>query len=205
MRRKIGNSIVTQGSVENGQVESLFSDGRKADILYSDPPWGDGNTKYWNTMNKKMTGQEAPVLTFAQLIDRVISLATAHVHGLVVIETGLRWGKEVEDKMAAAGITHISAKTISYRSGSRILPNLMIFGSTDGKKRVYSPPTKTMGVALVKDCISKFKTEGGVVFDPCCGMGYSAKAALANGMSFRGNELNAKRLQKTIDFLTKSS
>jgi len=32
-------------------------------------------------------------------------------------------------------------------------------------------------------------------------MGYTARAGVKAGMTFYGNELNGKRLQKTIDFL----
>ena len=32
----------------------MFIKTEKFDILYSDPPWGLGNLKFWNTMNAKM-------------------------------------------------------------------------------------------------------------------------------------------------------
>jgi predicted methyltransferase len=41
--------------------------------------------------------------------------------------------------------------------------------------------------------------KGDKILDPCCGMGYTAQIAIDNGMYFYGNELNAKRLQKTIN------
>ena len=34
--------------------------------------------------------------------------------------------------------------------------------------------------------------------DLCCGMGYTAQACIDNGLKFIGNELNEKRLGKTI-------
>jgi hypothetical protein len=34
-------------------------------------------------------------------------------------------------------------------------------------------------------------------------MGYTAQAAIDNGLAFRGNELNAKRLEKTVARLSK--
>jgi len=36
-----------------------------------------------------------------------------------------------------------------------------------------------------------------------CGMGYTAQATVDRGISFRGNELNKKRLDKTIARLSK--
>ena len=47
-------------------------------------------------------------------------------------------------------------------------------------------------------------TNADVVLDPMCGMGYTAQATAGMGLTFRGNELNATRLRKTIDRLQKS-
>ena len=38
----------------------------------------------------------------------------------------------------------------------------------------------------------------GICLDPMCGMGFTAQASINRGMSFYGNELNKKRLEKTI-------
>lgn len=43
----------------------------------------------------------------------------------------------------------------------------------------------------------------GAVFDPCCGKGYTARAAVAAGMKFRGIELNPKRAAVTIGWLSR--
>ena len=43
-----------------------------------------------------------------------------------------------------------------------------------------------------------------IILDPMCGMGYTAQATVDRGISFRGNELNKKRLDKTIKRLSKS-
>ena len=43
-----------------------------------------------------------------------------------------------------------------------------------------------------------------IALDPCCGMGYTAQASIDFGLSFRGNELNEKRLGKTIARLEKA-
>jgi DNA modification methylase len=80
----------------------------------------------------------------------------------------------------------------------------MMYGATDPKYKfntqIYDPTNKT-GADVSKNCIKAVAEEGAIVLDPCCGMGYTARAAVANKMRFRGNEFNSKRLQKTIDFL----
>ncbi len=45
--------IIGKHTVSNEDVQAVnFSEllgGEKAHILYTDPPWGDGNMKYWCT------------------------------------------------------------------------------------------------------------------------------------------------------------
>lgn len=43
----------------------------------------------------------------------------------------------------------------------------------------------------------------GIVLDPCCGKGYTARAAVAHGLTFRGNELNPERAAVTVAWLEK--
>ena len=59
-------------------------------------------------------------------------------------------------------------------------------------------------MATLRAAITPFTTAGQTVLDPCCGMGYTAKFALENNLIFRGNEINGKRLQCTIDKLEKA-
>lgn len=73
--------------------------------------------------------------------------------------------------------------------------NLTITASFGGD---LSDVAGSIGYETVIKTMKKFQKAGGIVLDPCCGKGYSAKAALELGMKFRGNELNSKRLAETI-------
>jgi DNA modification methylase len=44
-------------------------------------------------------------------------------------------------------------------------------------------------------------TPGETIFDPFCGAGYTAKAAIAKGCNFLGVELNQARANKTLAIL----
>jgi DNA modification methylase len=60
------------------------------------------------------------------------------------------------------------------------------------------------GLNLVKFVFTKMlPKDSSIVLDPMCGMGYTAQATVDAGLSFRGNELNQKRLEKTIKRLQK--
>ena len=54
----------------------------------------------------------------------------------------------------------------------------------------------------VVDCMfEEFCPSGGIVLDPMCGMGYTARACIKRHLTFYGNEINEKRLQKTAEKL----
>jgi hypothetical protein len=92
---------------------------------------------------------------------------------------------------------------IWYMSGAKPMRNVLLAGATAGNRLPdLSECPKMTGAAVSRYCVKLAGVRDGIVFDPCCGMGYTARAAVAAGMRFRGNELNAKRLQKTIQFLT---
>ena len=201
MITEIGKHKVCLASVEAPIVDKLFADGRKAAIFYSDPPWGDGNLKYWVTMRKKMTGVESAPLSYDALLARIMGLIHHHVSGHVFIETGCRWGDKVANVFMSAGLHNVRQHPSVYRSGSRILPEVIVSAGTAPNLREAVVAPDIMGVDLVKSVISQVATPGGIAFDPCCGMGYTARGAVYAGMEFRGNEFNAVRLAKTIKFL----
>jgi hypothetical protein len=200
MIQEIGPHKVTNESIESPLVDAMLS-GERASVLYSDPPWGDGNLKYWATMNRKMTGKMHRPLTYAALVSRIVSLIEKYVDGHVFIETGPKW--EAETVEALGGSLHgARVYRLKYRSGSKLLSNVLIYGVTDKRHSLMTfDPSEMCGPEVPRRCIASVASPGGIVLDPCCGMGYSAKAAVAAGMRFRGNEFNAKRLQKTVDFL----
>ena len=200
MIKTIGRHKVTNASIDDKIVDTMLA-GEKVSVFYSDPPWGDGNLKYWVTMNKKMTGAIYNLLTYRQLIGRISSLIKCYVDGQVFIETGPRWGQETIDAISGL-VGGIRVYRLKYKSGSKMLENLLIYGTTGAQhKPMQFDPTGMHGLDVPRRCIESIATPGGIVLDPCCGMGYTARSAVAAGMAFRGNEFNAKRLQKTIDFL----
>lgn len=197
----IGPHRVTNASVESPLVDSLFADGRRPAVMFSDPPWGDGNVGYWATKAAKDTGKEVPRISYETLIGRVFELAD-YVYGYVFIETGPRWEADTIRRMAAAGLESVASARLKYRSGSKWMENVLIAGARPGLAPLHLAALDAVagwsGAAVAKECVARTCAPGAIVFDPCCGMGYTAQAALDNGCEFRGNELNPVRLDKTI-------
>lgn len=199
---EIGPHAVTCSSVESPAVDAMMSRCEKAHILYSDPPWGDGNLKYWATLNRRHTGREFVPLTYSALQERIVDLVRKYVDGYVFIETGKKWKAELAARLGSV-LANVQSEEMHYKGGGKILDCVVVYGTTSNSHQIPADFSMKDGIGLdiVKYAVSKVSKEGGIVFDPCCGMGYSAKAAVASGMVFRGNEFNGKRLQKTVDFL----
>ena len=205
MIQEIGKHRVTDHCITSGTIDKMMA-GVTARVFYSDPPWGDGNLKYWATLNERMSGRSFAALTYTELLDRIRDLIRKYVNGHVFLETGQRFvDRAVSDMNPVIG--GIKTFRIKYRSGSRFVENYLIYGLTHGSPPLsfdYSPEGMT-GFSVVESCILAASAPGEIVFDPCCGMGYSARAAVNAGMRFYGNEFNPKRLEKTIEFLRSRS
>lgn len=201
MIRNIGIHAISDSCITSAEVDRLMLN-EKAAIFYSDPPWGDGNLKYWVTLNHRHTGRQFNAISYHQLIDRICQLIRLYVDGHVFLETGINF---VDDAISGLGpvIDRIKTFKIRYRSGSRFIDNCLIHGFTHRRDDLAFDfdPTGMTGYSVVERCILAASGPGEIVFDPCCGMGYSARAAVNAGMRFRGNEFNTKRLEKTIEFL----
>lgn len=201
----IGKHRVRHGDVMDG-IDQLMN-GEKADIFYSDPPWGQGNMKYWHTMNRKMNGVESELKgDLSDFLEQIFSIANKYAKGPIFIEYGCQWEENIRVMGNKYGFSHLGIADLRYKSGSKLLPlHLHVFskGPLQLPQGYLKSLSGTFGFETLKRAVTPFAVKDGIVLDPCCGMGYSARAAIENGMSFRGNELNRKRLQKTIEKLQK--
>jgi len=179
--------------------------GVKADIFYSDPPWGSGNIKYWDTMNKKMNGITESTGNFDVdvFLGVVLDNAVKHTNGWVVIEYGKRWVDKVVDMAKQRGLKYCGQVETLY-SGTNVME--IIFFRTDSVQPIdLTGIYHLTGYKCVREIFKLLKSkDDGIGMDLCCGMGYTAQACIDNGLTFVGNELNKKRVGKTINRLNKS-
>lgn len=210
MITKIGKHKVQRSDVMLGIDELMGSS--QADFLYSDPPWGQGNLKYWQTINKRHTGREKTDIDYAKFLPFYFEMAYKHIKDLAVIEYGVGWRGDVVLTSQTAGFTHHGIFTSRYGSAAKLLPLDVHIISKSGNfnmrdkhyfsKKCYELRGQYL-VNFIFDYLLPNKAKS--VLDPMCGMGYTAQAAINKGLKFYGNELNEKRLQKTIDRLKRDS
>ena len=205
---------IQQHRVQNGNLMdgvAPLMQGDAADLIYSDPPWGGGNLKYWETKRLKDTGaavrRDNPLEPF---LIKFFDIAQAYAKNVVIVEYGKQWADTVKAIAAQRMLGHLCTATTLYKSGSKLLPmDLHLFAKRPSAvaidlKAYVASVEGTHGWATVVAASTPFASPGGIVLDPCCGLGYSARMAVHHGMRFRGNELNAKRLEKTVAILEKS-
>tara|TARA_R110000744_G_scaffold300441_1_gene409572 strand:+ start:474 stop:1103 length:630 start_codon:yes stop_codon:yes gene_type:complete len=200
---KIGKHTVSNEDVQHVDFNKLL-EGSKAHILYTDPPWGDGNMKYWCTLNKRHTGQEIEAMSYKTLIKIIKDMIKNHVDGYVFLETGNKWLDETLEDVKDV-IYNEKVYSLRYKSGSKLLTNPVIVGTTN--PNLVLPNLDALEGAIdehsLKIAIPLLAKEGAILLDPTCGMGNSARSAIQNKMRFVGNEFNSKRLEKTIISLKK--
>lgn len=197
----LGRHRVRRGNVMDGLAELMGSD--RAAIMYSDPPWGSGNIKYWTTINRKQTGEDVAPANLEAFLATIFGIAQTYVTDYVLIEYGVRWAGTIERHAKAVGLRSCGRVSTLYRAGKQMLPlDLhMLSKGRDYPQGFADGVQGSYGYATVKGAIGSLVplvTPGAVLLDPCCGLGYCAKAAVDFDLAFRGNELNAARLARTI-------
>jgi hypothetical protein len=205
----IGTHRVAVGDVQRGAVKALVDacDAELADIVYSDPPWGEGNLRYWRTQASDPT---RPVWSeFVETWTTSVSAALRR-DGALFVEMGLRWEAGFARALEAVGRPLRYRWETQYKAGKKLLPVALLYSGPE--LRGDFNPVPLRGAALPKACVHEAARAMGLlglppvlrgsVLDPCCGKGYTARAAVAAGLHFRGIELNPKRAAVTMNWLS---
>jgi hypothetical protein len=181
------NKVIV-GSLTQKRAEKALQ-GNLADIVYSDPPWGPGNLKYWRTMNGQKTKVDWE--NFIELFCFIVKKNTKK-DAEIFVEMGSRWIDQLSDTMSNFGIIETQRFRCYYKCGSKRYPNYLWHSGTEIDLRY-----REGGLRMTKEVIGIISKPGLIVFDPCCGNGMTAKCALHFDMYFAGVELNPKRAAKT--------
>jgi len=190
----IGTHKLLCSDIAKADVGNLLQ-GESVDVVYSDPPWGQGNLTYWGTHAKLEQSK-----SWGGFMEAFCGIVTkAAPAGVIFVEMGMRWVDELAETMRRFGRAEACRWTVYY--GKPLRPNALWYSGHTLPEGF--DPTRYNAKALPEYCVKAVARPGGLVLDPCCGKGYTARAAVASGMRFRGIELNAKRLSVTCDWLRK--
>ena len=215
MIQSIGVHRVRCGSIFDKEVSALFD--RKVDLFYADPPWGNGHYKLFQTKNAKDNNASKDGKNVSDMVVAILDLAARFTadDGVIIIKYGVGW-RDWFLSVAADYLHHVRTIQNYYKTGSGprlceqhyfVTPNApashtsWVRSETEDHQDRVGTGTGYKGVYV--PTFGSFAKKGGVAADPCCGLGVMARFACDFEMEFRGNELNEKRLNKTIARLQK--
>tara|TARA_R100001460_G_scaffold74318_1_gene115390 strand:+ start:155 stop:781 length:627 start_codon:yes stop_codon:yes gene_type:complete len=203
----MGKHRVQRGDIMNGIAHLMQND--IADFIYSDPPWGQGNLKYWQTINKRHTGREPNQIDYNKFLPHYFNTIYEYSKDIAIIEYGVGWREDIIKIAQQAGYIHNGIITSYYGGGKKVLPlDIHVFSKYQNipiPAGLEASISEYTGYKVVQAMFNAFcPADAEIILDPMCGMGYTAQATIDRGLKFRGNELNEKRLGKTIDRLKKS-
>jgi hypothetical protein len=205
---EVGKHRLMIGDITTGAVSQLMG-AELADVLYSDPPWGAGNQQYWHTMRERGA---KPRTSWEEFLDAFAGVAMTHTkpEAPVFIEMGCRWADQLVDTMTARGFERVKCWMMTYGPRSKPLPvTLNLFGRPEAMARLQTLaqkidsewPAVPHGEPVTKHVLSCCVQPNHLVLDPCTGLGMTARWAHKLGASFRGTEMNEKRLERTATWL----
>ena len=195
---RIGPHRLLCGDVTAGAVKRLMGRER-ADVVYSDPPWGPGNLQYWATMHDRGS---MPAHAWPVFLSALCCAIAAHrkPDAPVFVEMGLRWVEALDAAMARRGLARCQRWTITYGPRGKPLPQAL---SLYGRNVTVDLPSPPHGEAVTRAALRAAVLPGSVVLDPCTGLGMTARGTALLGGHFRGAELNPARLARTAAWLTR--
>lgn len=205
---EIGRHRLLCGDITTGVIDRLMADER-ADVIYSDPPWGPGNQQYWHTMRERGS---APRTSWHDFLDVFAAVCAKHSKesSPIFVEMGMRWADELAEVMSAHDLPMVRRWVMTYGPKSKPLPvTLGFFGRASERSdhesladRVSaSMPDPPHGEPVTANVLGEVVWPGVVVLDPCTGLGMTARWTSKHGGSFRGSEMNAARLERTATWL----
>src|SRR5574343_168252 len=175
--------------------------GRRAWLVYSDPPWDPGNEKYWRRHAKLAP----PLAGFDRLMDAWVAccLAADPEHVLVEMSIHADRNRWFFDAVARAGAAWRWPEQRRYevRYSSQKLPNLLVhYGPTP----LTTDPSGLAGQPMSHTAFAGLgMPRGSLVVDPCTGLGMTSRLAHVFGCHFAGTELNPARLARTVAWAEK--
>ena len=183
---------VAHGSVVEGSIPFVMGDD-KADVIWCDPPWGQGLMGFFDTLNQKQTGSKKRGENWSEFLTTLARDFFTVAKGPVIINIGKKWVNEVKLVFCSYGFTYCDIVTEVYRGYE--CKTLLFWKGVPVEGANIQSNAGLEGQAGTTNSVSLFKVPNGILLDPCCGKGYAIRSASANGMQFRGGDINEHRIK----------
>lgn len=179
-----------------GTNNCIFEDAKKLkpDLMFTDPPWNDGNAKAFRTKSG-VDGESGKRVDVASLISLVLGIA-AERRILAYCEGGVKeqeMNKRIIERLGGKvakvySITYMSAKRpcLLYAADFREIPKDDYVDGINGRDEAYVED------AVVSHHMPK------LIIDPCGGRGGTAHCAARHGVRSLTSELSPYRMAEAI-------
>lgn len=180
------------------QIQENFPSG--IDVLFTDPPWGEGNLKYWKTINARNTGVVIEQIGQDDMEERIVRIILSHIRSYGFVIYGVWQSCSMTERLSRLPtIVDIQVIPKMYRSGSKWLPNVIIISTKNGAEVLdWGRLRDTKGIETAEMVAEITRKTCQTMIDPFCGIGNYLKAFKSVGFTVVGNEVNRSRLNRSI-------
>lgn len=189
-----GHKII-RGDVTKGDLKLLMGK-QYADVVYSDPPWD--NT--WVTQFRKKAGVALEGQDWESFMLVFINQIKQYAKGIVYIEMGKKNWIRLQELLIIKGGTTLNTWEIPYgKSTSFIWRGTFNQNGKDSipfSKLDDTLPLSLRGDQLIRWVLFQDKVEGGIILDPCIGLGKTYHLGKKLNMRVYGLELNSKKVDR---------
>lgn len=186
------------GDIEKDNCSEILGAPHKIYMMYSDPPWNPGNARMWRTLSKLDgdSGRKVEWASFVnQFFDEIIPLHPDHIF----IEMGVKQTPEYINTAFVRGLPQLQGIWSVFYNYTH--PNRLLYFSAVGK--FTGNPEGMKNEPMTRHVFEHIAKPNEIVFDPCIGLGMTARMAHRFDMVCYGVELNPNRLKRTLDWLMK--
>ncbi len=197
--------LVVTGGLEGPAIAELLRRGT-ADMIWADPPWGQGLLRYFYTLNKNRVARIDWDEFLTLFCGACLQMCP---EGPIYVAMGNKWTEGLAKRMSEFGVREIDREIVYYPTGAGPRPCTLWLGATVDQPPLNVPAevvgssTKARSLLRVVVWCLQRHPKANIVLDLCCGKGQTARAAIRENRTFWGLELNPDRAEVTRKILNR--
>tara|TARA_Y100000310_G_scaffold149433_1_gene148774 strand:- start:1644 stop:2213 length:570 start_codon:yes stop_codon:yes gene_type:complete len=182
---------IIQGDLTKGDLNNLM-EGKKADVIYTDPPWDDS----WVKIFRKRANYDSEGHNINKFLQVFIKEIKKHSKGIIYIEMGVKSIDLLQKLLKEENFTKLNKWEYPLNKGVQYL----IRGYFIKPNNVpIIPNNLKLTDKKIKDIVEVDKVDGGILLDPCIGIGRTYDIAKYIGMDCFGLEIQQNKVDKLND------
>lgn len=184
------------GDIEKDDCCEILDMPRNIYMVYSDPPWNPGNARMWRTLSK-LDGDSGRKVVWEWFVNRFCEHVMSTHPPHVFVEMGIKQTPGFINMAFEYGLPSLQGIWNVYYNYTH--PNrLLYFSSVRG---FPGDPEGMKNEPMTRHVFEHIAKSGEIVFDPCVGLGMTARMAHRFDMICYGVELNPDRLGRTLGWM----